>query len=135
MIYRPQVMSCLLRFITSANDMSYHNLSLAMEPKLEFPKIRSTLFWGRYNKDPYLGYDIRVPYFRKLPSARMTSPLQQSPALINCGTWELPGSPVHSFTHRLLSTCLLYRSSGISSGFCACFKGFLPLRFRILGLF
>ena len=35
----------------------------------EFPKIRGTLFWGPYNKDPttYLGYYIRVPYFRKLP--------------------------------------------------------------------
>ena len=34
----------------------------------EFPKIRSTLFWGPYNKDPttLLGYHIRVPYFRKL---------------------------------------------------------------------
>ena len=35
----------------------------------EFPKIRGTLFWGPYHKDPtnYLGYYNRVPYFRKLP--------------------------------------------------------------------
>ena len=31
-------------------------------------KIRGTLFGGPYNKDPtiYIGYYIRVPYFRKL---------------------------------------------------------------------
>ena len=34
----------------------------------DFPKIRGTLFWGPYNKGPiYLGYYIRVPYFRKRP--------------------------------------------------------------------
>ena len=54
--------------------------------KREFPKIRGTLFWGPYNKDPtistrtlalgrhgftvsyYSGYYSRVPYFRKLPN-------------------------------------------------------------------
>ena len=37
--------------------------------KWEFQKIRGTLFWGPYNKDPYyLGYFLRVPYFRKLPN-------------------------------------------------------------------
>ena len=37
----------------------------------DFPKIRGTLFWGPYNKDPtkcyYLGCYIRGPYFRKPP--------------------------------------------------------------------
>ena len=33
----------------------------------EFPKIRGTLFGDPYNKDPTVGYYIRVPYFRKLP--------------------------------------------------------------------
>ena len=33
----------------------------------EFPKIRGTLFWGPYNESYYLGYDIRVPCFWKLP--------------------------------------------------------------------
>ena len=33
----------------------------------EFPKIRVTLFWGPYNKDPAIpGNYIRVPYVRKL---------------------------------------------------------------------
>ena len=32
----------------------------------ELPKIRDTLFWGPYNKDPtILRYYIRVPYFWK----------------------------------------------------------------------
>ena len=32
------------------------------------PKIRGTLFWGPYSKDPTnSGYYTRVPYFRKLP--------------------------------------------------------------------
>ena len=39
----------------------------------EFPKIRGTLFWGPYNKDSYyLGYDIWVPYSRKLPYVCIT---------------------------------------------------------------
>ena len=34
-----------------------------------FRKLGDTLFWGPNNKDHYyLGYDIRVPYFRKLPN-------------------------------------------------------------------
>ena len=36
----------------------------------EFPKIRGTLFWDPYNKDPTLGYYIRVPFCRKLPYVR-----------------------------------------------------------------
>ena len=38
------------------------------ETTREFPTIRGTLFWAPYNRDPtnYLGYYIRVPYFRKL---------------------------------------------------------------------
>ena len=38
----------------------------------EFPKIRGTLLWGPYTKDPTInfGYYIRVPYVRKLPSTR-----------------------------------------------------------------
>ena len=35
----------------------------------ELPKTRGTLFLCLYTKDPdYLGYYIRVPYFRKLPN-------------------------------------------------------------------
>ena len=39
-----------------------------------FPIIRGTLFCGPYNKDPtnYLGYYVRVPYFRK-PPCRLTA--------------------------------------------------------------
>ena len=38
--------------------------------------MRGTLFWGPYNKDPtnYLGYYIRVPYFRKLPFVHPLAP-------------------------------------------------------------
>ena len=37
-------------------------------PVWEFQKMRGTLFWGPYSKDPtILGYSIGVPYFRKLP--------------------------------------------------------------------
>ena len=37
-----------------------------VDPKWEFPKIRGTLLWGPYNKDPtILGYYIRVPYSPK----------------------------------------------------------------------
>ena len=36
-------------------------------PIWEFPKIRSTLFGGLYDKDLYPGYYIWVPYFWKLP--------------------------------------------------------------------
>ena len=32
-----------------------------------FPKIRGTLCWGPYNKDPTTSGTIMVPYFRKLP--------------------------------------------------------------------
>ena len=35
----------------------------------EFPKIRGTLFWGSYNKD----YS-KVPYFRKLPVYKSSTP-------------------------------------------------------------
>ena len=34
----------------------------------EFPKIRGTLFWAPYNKDPTIwGTTLGSPYFRKLP--------------------------------------------------------------------
>ena len=34
----------------------------------EFPKIRGTLFWGPYSKDPMMiGDQIRVPLFSETP--------------------------------------------------------------------
>ena len=56
--------SCLKMFDTPAGGSLR-----STQHKWEFPKIRGTVFWGPYNKDPgsyYLGYYIRVPYFRKL---------------------------------------------------------------------
>ena len=52
--------------------MRVHAAHLEPDPwkvgKGKFPKIRGTVIWGPYDKDPYyLGYYIRVPYFRNPP--------------------------------------------------------------------
>ena len=69
----------------------------------EFPKIRGTLSWGPYKKDPTIqGYYIRVSYFRNLPfgdepSARKMdmgsvplSPALEALGLVASCTWEFP---------------------------------------------
>ena len=57
------------RFLMVADCQVFFVLDILSSGIWEFPKIWSTLFWGPYNKDPtiYIGYYIRVPYFRKLP--------------------------------------------------------------------
>ena len=57
-----------------ASDQGPHAVSLPKDERSEhscfaeaslwdFPKVRGTLFWGPYNKDPtILGYYIRVPF-------------------------------------------------------------------------
>ena len=46
----------------------HSSLPQSSEAIREFPKIRGTLSWGPYNKDPTIsGTIFGVPYFRKLP--------------------------------------------------------------------
>ena len=57
----------------------HSSLPQSSEAIREFPKIRGTLSWGPYNKDPTIsGTIFGVPYFRKLPITQ-TGTTPQSP--------------------------------------------------------